>query len=294
MRHETFLDVAVEVPESWGYDYAPSTAWCIDEEIPDSPFVDLSVLGYFTPAILCDGGVNGRADFTGTGAPPRHWTTYMTFWVSGRRDSIKRFDGWTRVRKTIGSTQLTLFYDEKHAEEAEAILDSARRISVDHHGCTVRSPIQQGGFVRPSEPFDIAAIEEVESITVCQYALGAPPRRPGLMASRRLDGGKADAVLTAIKAAPVGGGPDEPQNCGSDDSGESAVVLRLEQATAMSEMYVYYSTCRGNGFDDGTNLRELTTAACRPLFDTPPVLHTSGSEKPYRRCVDLEAGQPGD
>ncbi len=45
---------------------------------------------------------------------------------------------------------------------------------------------------------------------------------------------------------------------------------------------------------DGTNLRELTTAACRPLFETPPVLHASGSEKPYRRCVDLEAGQPGE
>jgi len=146
--------------------------------------------------------------------------------------------------------------------------------------------------VRPSESFDIAALEEVESITVCQYALGLPPRHPGLLASRRVDGGKAEEVLTAINAATPGGGPNERQNCGSGDSGESAVVLRLEQATATSEMYVYYSTCHGNGFDDGTNLRELTTAACRPLFETPPVLHTSGSEKPYRRCVDLEAGQP--
>ncbi len=89
--------------------------------------------------------------------------------------------------------------------------------------------------MRPSESFDIAALEEVESITVCQYALGLPPRRPGLLASRRVDGGKAEEVLTAINAATPGGSPNGPQNCGSGDSGETATASTTGRTCASSQ-----------------------------------------------------------
>jgi hypothetical protein len=49
-------------------------------------------------------------------------------------------------------------------------------------------------------------------------------------------------------------------------------------------MYAFYAGCTRNGFDDGTAVRELTNADCRPLFDSR-ILDTEGIRPAYERCA---------
>ena len=107
--------------------------------------------------------------------------------------------------------------------------------------------------------------------------------RAGLVATTVIEGDDADAVLAAIQAAPAGGGPDKPSNCADDWPGDDAYELHLRTGDETHVMFVFYSTCRGNGFDDGTTKRELTTEACRPLMQ-PPVVVWGGSSASFERC----------
>jgi hypothetical protein len=129
----------------------------------------------------------------------------------------------------------------------------------------------------------VSAIDSVDAISVCQYDRGDGTRGPGLLGSRMLTGAEAQAELAAIRQAPVGGGPDQPEHCVDDMFGDTALVLRLHDGPTTYDMHVYYEWCFGNGFDDGTAMRELTADACVPLWGGP-VAFTAGSTAPYRRC----------
>jgi hypothetical protein len=135
----------------------------------------------------------------------------------------------------------------------------------------VRSPIQQGGFVRPQRGFDVTTLTSVDRIVVCQYRVALPGQpdmatSPGLIASRSIDGNQASSLLPAIQAAPAGGGPNQPDSCLHEMSGDAASVLRLSTGDKTHELYAYYDWCIGNGIDDGTTLRNLTADTCAPLF----------------------------
>jgi hypothetical protein len=116
---------------------------------------------------------------------------------------------------------------------------------------------------------------------VCSYDL--QPSGPGLLGVYRMDSQVATTELRALQAAPIGGGPDRPDDCYPDDRGDAALELHLAIGGATQTMYVFYSSCHDNGFDDGTHLRELTTDACVPLVHEP-VLLTSGSSASFERC----------
>jgi hypothetical protein len=165
---------------------------------------------------------------------------------------------------------------------ADRILDSARAFETDQNGCDASSPVQAAKFVRP-ESFDLASVDDVESISVCQYTRSDPPGQPALMGSRLLARQPASALLDAIRSAPEGGGPDSPQSCLHDMYGDTAITLRLHADDFTPEVYVYYDWCFGNGFDDGTTRRELTLQSCLPLFGGNVALF-SGSSAPFQRC----------
>jgi len=289
-RYESYHDVVVEVPESWVYDRAPTTAWCIDENPGGEPYVDTARPYDGVEGIGCPGAdaPQDAQDLSGVGAPRRYWATHVSFAAPDGPDGTARAGKWTRTVKTVGATQITLLVEDRHEAIAEAILDSARVVATDHNGCDASSPIQAGNFVRPSVAFDVASVAPVDAISVCQYDLGRSEGAAGLIGSRRLTGGDAAGVLGAIKDAPTGGGPDEPQNCSPDLYGSTAIVLRLRSGGATNDMHVYYEWCFGNGFDDGTNVRELTKANCEPLF-APPVKFDSGSSAPFQRCHEATA-----
>lgn len=277
-RLTSYRDAVVAVPEEWGYDYAPGSDWCADtgaDRAPDRPYVDVS--GSYD-AVLSIGCLADR--------PARYDVTHLEFSDAEAHEDPSRDErpGWSSMSRHVGAAVVTVWFDPGHEAVARRVLDSARVADVDPNGCPATSPIQAGHFARPPEPFRIEDVTGVDMISVCQYALIGTDV-PGLLASRQITAGSADEVLSAIKEAPVGGGPDQPQQCISDDFGETALVLRLASGGASRDLYVYMESCRGNGFDDGTTRRELTPAACRPLWQLPVRL-ISGHSQSFARCHD--------
>ena len=122
----------------------------------------------------------------------------------------------------------------------------------------------------------------VDSIAVCQYSLDVTG--PGLTASQRLTGDSAAAELAAIKAAPLGGGPDRGSGCSAADRGPTGITLLLRSSGATHEMYAFYGGCQGNGIDDGTHVRRLTAPSCRPLFG-PRIVDTEAIGRAMVLCT---------
>lgn len=288
-RYESYRDVQIEVPVSWGYERGPRSDWCggRDDRHPTEPYSDVFNRFDGVEAVGCMEEAPDP-DLHGDGVPKRYWAPHVKFLdpelSAAVPDGTTAAGGWTRIVKTVGSTRVWVLADAEHLDEAGRIVESARVVTVDHSGCPVTSPIQAKAWVRPSEPFDVAAVDKVDSIAVCQYAMAEGTAKPGLLASRLLEGAAADDLLDAIKAAPVGGGPNAPENCLHEPSPNPAEVLRLTWAGSTGEIYVYNRSCVNNGFDDGTHRRELTRDACPLLWDGR-VTYTSASSGPHQRCV---------
>ncbi|WP_109507874.1 hypothetical protein [Nocardioides speluncae] len=284
-RYESYRDVQVEVPEAWDYDAAPGSDWCAavpggEGRFPTEPYVGVPRGG--VRMIHCG---DGAPDLLGGQVPERLWTTHVSFadaGVDGVDDGTETAAGWTRIARTVGLAQVRVLTDSEHLDEAREIVESARVVEADHNGCAVTSPIQANRWVGPKEPFDVAEIDDIDTIGVCQYGIGVGTSQPWLLASRKLTGAAADDVLAAIKNAPIGGGPDRPETCLHDVEG-SGLVLRLARGAEVHEMYVYYISCVNNGFDDGANRRELTVDSCIPLFGER-VAYSIGDGTPGRRC----------
>jgi hypothetical protein len=129
---------------------------------------------------------------------------------------------------------------------------------VDHYGCPVRHPITRHPAYRPVRA---PAGDAVTSVSACRYPLEAGE---SIISSLRLDGAAAQRALAAVGAEPVGGGPDEPQNCAPEYSYGDEVVVLL---AAGGEVVMRYSGCDHRGFDDGRTVRRLGLSTAK-LFLT--------------------------
>ncbi|MEX5637286.1 hypothetical protein [Parafrankia sp. FMc2] len=293
-RSESFRDVVMEVPASWEPAPAPGGDWCAAVEgrpraFPDRPYVDSRGPYRAEMMIGCPGG-GEEPDLHGGGVPREYWSPHVRFAATPAAGGVEEVPdgrvsahGWTRLVRTVGAAKVFVLTDEAHLGEAGRIIASARQVEVDPHGCAARSPIQAGGFARPPAPFDVARLDAVDAIAVCHYDLHSPVGSPGLLASRKLGGAAATALLAAIRAAPVGGGPDTPDTCAKDMWGDTGIVLRLAAGGSVHEAYVYYDWCFGNGIDDGTALRALTTDTCAPLW-SGRIRQSGGSSAPFEVC----------
>lgn len=267
-------NVAVDVPASWQDGAEPGSAWCATRSGDTSdpgPYVARENPNAVVPSILCAEPADDRPVGFGT-APQDLWAPHVTFVdVAGPGalpEGDQTFDGWTLAVRSVNSeVQLQVWSDGPTAAAAGRVLDSARTFEVDPNGCDVRSPVQAEMPVRPSEAFDVAGVDAVDAIAICQYERSAGG--VGLTASRQVTGGDAAALLDGIRSAPVGGGPDRPDECLQSMSGDDALVVRLQRGDQVDDLHVYYDWCSGNGYDDGTNRRELTAANCAPLFGGP-------------------------
>jgi hypothetical protein len=181
--------------------------------------------------------------------------------------------------------RLTVTIDDAHRDLAERILATAHVVRRDQNGCTPTSPLQDPLAGRPTPAFDVSSLDGVDSIAVCQYVLGDPRTvvGPGLVASQRLTGARADAELAALQAAGPGGGPNREHTCGPDERGTTGIVLLLTSGDTTHEMYALYESCSANGIDDGTHVRALTRGDCRPLFDAR-IQITEGINAAYHQC----------
>jgi hypothetical protein len=295
-RYVSYRDVVVQVPGSWAYAQAPGADWCAFDQGPGEPpfptesYVALPGNYALELSIGCptDAAPGGDRDFESV--PPEYWAPHLDFSDLGDRNwpgesvlTAQSAGSWTFTETRVGDVVLTLLTNPETAPLAERIIASARQVETDHNGCQTLSPAQAKEFVRPQPAFDISTIESVDAISVCQYDRADGTRRPGLIGSRLLTGAEAQAQLEAIQRAPVGGGPDTPESCVDDMFGDTALVLRLHEGETTYDLHVYYEWCFGNGFDDGTAMRELTEDACVPLWGGP-VVFPAGSTAPYRRC----------
>jgi hypothetical protein len=284
-----FLDVEVEVPASWGDEYAPTDQWCVTSDgnrptradFPTAPYVARDASSMPSTLVGCPES-DAPAPFPPV--PSRFWAPHVQLLpatYTDAEDGTATYEGWTLTTRRVGSVVVQVLTDGD-AQVADAIIASARVRDTDDNGCSTQSSITAAEFVRP-EPFDVTDVETVDEIAVCLYSRGSFSPA-GLVGSRTIRGAAAQAELDAIKAAPAGGGPDTPETCSPDLYGDQGIVLRLrDQGEALGDLHVYFDWCFGNGFDDGTTRRALTTDSCPPLWGGA-VQQYGGSGAPFRVC----------
>jgi hypothetical protein len=88
-----------------------------------------------------------------------------------------------------------------------------------------------------------------------------------MQASSRLTGSVAAHLVRDLVAAPVGTGPTvtDQRVCGDDPGGE-VVVLRVDGSAHDQDVIYRYAGCKHNGTDDGTTLRQATSATAKVIF----------------------------
>jgi len=274
-RWESYRDVMVGVPDTWGYAIAPAQGgWCAGEAYPPAQgYVDTANAYSSSTLVLCGGT-----------PPAQAFAPHLSF-VEGRSNALALPSDWTTRARSFGAVRVEVTVRKSQTFVAAAILATAHAVSEDQNGCAVSSPIQDQLVGRPSPPFDVSSVHRLDSIAVCQYKLDVSG--PGLLASQLLTGGSAQAELAAIQGAAVRSGPDRGHGCSPADRGETGISLILKTGSRTHEMYAFYSGCTRNGFDDGTNIRELTTDNCPTLFD-PRIVETEGIRRAFERCTAPE------
>jgi hypothetical protein len=268
-RFEYYRDVRLQVPDSWRHDDEPRGSWCVAHPgiIPKQPYVAREES--FDVKFAVDCGV--------LFPPPQTWVDHVTLSTDeGRRSSLVRAGDFWVAKQRVGHVKIKVVTTDR--ELADRILASAETVEPGDSSCDPHSDIQARGFQRPSPAFDVATLDDVDAIRVCQYTLGRPFDAPGLMAQYELVGDAALAELRALQSAPLASDPNRPSNCLAGYIGESAIVLQLMHGDASDQMFMYYECGRGNGFDDGTAKRALTKEACQPLIQQPVAIF-SGSSK---------------
>lgn len=264
-RWESFRDVVVQVPQDWGYGHAPTSAWCISEDWPQTPYVDLARGSGMVPAILCEGVM-----------PADKLVPHLVFSLPDGVPPERLADGWTYHTRQLGSVTVSVATDADRADLADQILATATVVAGDHNGCPVSAPEADGGGLTPLSG---------APIVFCLYDSDSADA-PGLRASVALDGDAAGRAWDAIAAAPTGGGPDASAATCSElppGTGEPVGFLLVDGRAFRFE----FSGCTGNGLSDPSPqaaLREITPDLCRALL-VPPVWINSGSGPAAEVCL---------
>ncbi|MFS3127316.1 hypothetical protein ACLM5J_02820 [Nocardioides sp. Bht2] len=284
-RYESIGDVSIKVPEAWPYLSPPGDQWCVNEKAAKAttaePYVGLS--SGFSTLVLC---TNEEAPSPIFGdLPARFWSTHIELGFvtpEALPEGETAADGWTRIVQRAGEVQLTGYADAEHLELIRKVLASVRVAEADPLGCPATAPTS----VRPPAAFDVETVK-VSRVVICQYyadGLVGPQVRTTswpLQASREIP--DPEALLAAIQSARPGGGPDRPKTCIETEQRGPDFVLRLETAEGLREIWGRAGNCRYNGLDDGTTVREITTANCAPLWGGRVRLWV-GSSAVMERC----------
>jgi len=156
------------------------------------------------------------------------------------------------------------------------IVATVHAVTIDMNGCPATDPVSHDPARRPSPAVDVSKLRAVSAVSACKYVLdhdayGLDPR---LQSSLRLEGAKAAQAVSRIAAASMRGGPNKPKNCPADYSyGDELIVLRVTSDTGESQIYVRYSSCDHNGFDDGHSVRRLDVRSVAPFVAGPNAVY---------------------
>jgi hypothetical protein len=280
-RTEQFRDITFRVPVEWGYAYEPGADWCagVDHESPtpkpehQRPYVAL-------------GSQPWGLDLYCPDLPDTMLTEHVTARPAAEpqgADGRSRLGrGFWEIIRTVGTVKLRVISQD--ADLAREIADSAAPAGAD---APCRPFIDKPGerVARPDPAFDVAALEAVRSIVLCQY--NSSPGF-GLSAATELDEPAARRLIDAIGASPK----DKSAACPPDPEPiwyEVAVLLHVRTETGLHTLNLYLHGCRlgGNqvrgGIDDGTTVRRVTRETCQAVI-TPPLRLDVGSGTIYALC----------
>lgn len=253
-RTVSFLDVVVDVPSGWGYDFAPGPDWCAATGVPrpDGPYVDRNPLSRVTHDILCTGTVPDEAQQT-------HLTWRRL--EPGDAAASASAGAWATVSKPVGSAYVSVTVPAGEERIARDVLASARVVDVDPRGCPVRLP--EG---RPAD----GALEDLAgaaAASVCQYVVGDTQAAglPDLVGSYELDGEEADALFRMIT-----GGVLWADTVGEDlecsPTGDVLLARFTDAADAVRTARFSLSDGCGFGWYDGVSAYPPSRATCGDLL----------------------------
>lgn len=270
-RWESYAGVELQVPAEWaeGALSAGAWAWCAGGVLGPAGEArrgGVNRPGGPMPAIMCPS--------------PRPASSYGQGVDLGSEFAPGReglAGGWAVETVEVAGVRVSVTSDDPAL--SARVLGSARSVrdGTDAHGCPVSTPLLQPGS-RPA-PGQVPPAAAVDSVSACRYVLSRPgsssresppgPPEP-LLASTVLRGADAALVVAELSAAPVGTGPDEADYCGPGVTlGEELVVLHVRDGDLSQEVVLRYSGCTGNGTDDGTTARVLTSELLQPLLVGP-------------------------
>lgn len=260
---ESYSNIQVQVPDGW-QDGIASHLWACSKKKPAGPVIGRPT---FLPTTM---------NLCGQEAPALALRVPHLFFDSTPQAGIfPRDHGWTEETRVIDGLGLTVFSDDDPIRRR--ILDSATLISGrDVNGCAPSHPSALQSDLRPTSGSGLSSVGTVESVQICAYKIGPEPDRPPLLASAEISGDRARAVGDALLAAPevargseTAGDPRAAREgtadqCLSPDA--EILVLKVHGGESDQEVLVRYMGCIGKGFDDGTEMRQLTKAALQPLL----------------------------
>lgn len=274
-RWESYRVLSYQVPQRWGYAYAPRSDWCAHRAKPPAdPFVDLAPELLPVRAIGCLGDLSAE-----------YLQTYVSVRPVDRTDRGWNLPaGWTATTSAeLNGYVVEVVHTDAYAPVAAQIVASVRPIgAVDPNGCPARSALQ------PRAASSTVAGRALVPVTLCQYDLATSPAQ--LVASKPLANSGDDLdynarqVRAALAKAPAGTGPDD-RSCQA--AGDTAVLVRLQDDAVPalgSDVVVRYSGCQGNGIFTATGSHKLTFEVCHAVLQQP-LIFTKGFGSAAKLCV---------
>jgi hypothetical protein len=265
LRWESYRNVQVQVPDTWGYASAPQSDYCINKHLPTEPYVDLNRGGGAVAAILCgeklgDDQQAMHLSFTSIAQPPP--------WDSGSTV-------WRQYSREVGEARISVTARAADSELVTRILDSAVVVpaGTDPAGCPV---------TLPTVPVVRLAGLDASTLTVCLYE--REDQRGAFRSSVTLAGSEATTAWQSVLAAPEGGGPDLPAStCGAAQGWPLLLLVGTEKVRVAASV----AGCGGNGVADSAangGMRSLTAPLCQALI-VDPVRLNEGFGPSARLCL---------
>ncbi len=269
-RHEYFRAVRFQVPQAWGHQFAPGSDWCADSadgqpaERHRAPYVALGEPA-FVRTIGCrpqpSSLLTEHAQIRDLGAAEDYGSA---------RGLRSQAGWWIGYRLLEGQVLAATSHDRDRVEQ---ILDSAE-VAVDPP-CPVELDDDDR---RPPDPWSVADAGAVGAITVCQYDAIEEDRRRSLRAVTQLDPENSQRVIDAVADTPI----RRSQPCETPTTYDLILLLQVPTDGQLRRLDLAAGLCGDGrtplgGFDDGSDIRLLTPAACRPLIVPPVVLAGGGA-----------------
>lgn len=293
MRWVSSYGVEVSVPKAWRTGALPRNEACVHGGAETkAPYVEVGQFGAVDELMLCLRSVPADLPAEFGKLALRLWQPHVALRradvVPGAPAGTWTYGGWTLQRARIGVLSISVLTRSGQADLGARVLASAHRVAVDRLGCASVAPPQLARGQLPSGPA-LPAAATVGSISVCQYdrTRSGPAR---MAAAISITGARARAVVRAIRAAPLGGGPDRPRDCLTTMHGDSALVLHVvgrgkRPSSADPQAFVSSDWCVGNGIAEAGGRHALTRGDCRPLYARPPVVAWSAQSNVAPLCM---------